>query len=220
MRILFINPRPACHETKEGGEGERDTGITSGDLNSLSRVKAILEDFGSISGLECNVEKTLLMQVGSNLPIDPEIVQLGFDIRDEITLLGLIIQKDTGLWGKKLPKNQQCHKKEINFWLLFNLSLPGRIAISKTMLYSQLNYLASFLPLNDTCVSEWSDLIENYVLGPLNISKNRRYLQNTNTNTNNLFPPFPKRENNYDKKYDNKLIFVLVFFQKDGAYHH
>jgi hypothetical protein len=25
---IFINTRPACRETEEGGEGERDTGIT------------------------------------------------------------------------------------------------------------------------------------------------------------------------------------------------
>jgi hypothetical protein len=83
------------------------------------------------------------------------------------------------LWEKNFVKISNAIKKEINFWIRFNLSLPGRIAISKTMLYSQLNYLGSFLPLNDTCISEWSDLIENYVLGPLNIAKNRRYLCRT-----------------------------------------
>jgi hypothetical protein len=85
------------------------------NVNSLSRIKAILEEFGSISGLECNVDKTILMQVGSNLPIEPEIVQLGFDIRDEITLLGLIIQKDSGVWEKNFDKISNAIKKEINF---------------------------------------------------------------------------------------------------------
>jgi hypothetical protein len=30
VQIFFINPRPACRETEKGGEGERDTGTTSG----------------------------------------------------------------------------------------------------------------------------------------------------------------------------------------------
>jgi hypothetical protein len=30
VQIFFINPRPAYHETEKGGEGERDTGTTSG----------------------------------------------------------------------------------------------------------------------------------------------------------------------------------------------
>jgi hypothetical protein len=161
------------------GLADDATVLTTMDVNSLSRIKAILEDFGSISGLECNVEKTILMQVGSNLPVEPEIVQLGFDIRDEITLLGLIIQKDSGVWEKNFSKISNAIKKEINFWIRFNLSLPGRIAISKSMLYSQLNYLGCFLPLTDIYITEWSNLIENYVLGPLNIAKNRRYLSRT-----------------------------------------
>ena len=44
------------------------------DLDSLSRIKDILNDYGNISGLVCNVEKTCLMQIGSNLPIQREIV--------------------------------------------------------------------------------------------------------------------------------------------------
>ena len=103
------------------------------------------------------------MQVGSNLPIEPEIIQLGFDIRDEFTLLGLIIQKDSGLWEKNFEKMSSAIRKEINFWLRFNLSLPGRIAVAKSMFYSQLNYLGSFLPLNENFVLDWSNLIENFV---------------------------------------------------------
>jgi hypothetical protein len=47
------------------------------------------------------------------------------------------------------------------------------------MLYSQINYLDCFLPLAEEYVIEWSNLIENFVLGSLNISKNRRYLCRT-----------------------------------------
>jgi hypothetical protein len=44
------------------------------------------------------------------------------------------------------------------------------------MLYSQLNYLGCFLPVHDDVLQTWSNLIENYVMGPLNIAKSRRYL--------------------------------------------
>jgi hypothetical protein len=44
------------------------------------------------------------------------------------------------------------------------------------MLYSQLNYLGCFLPIEDEDVQNWSNLIEKFVMGPLNIAKNRRYL--------------------------------------------
>ena len=38
----------------------------------------------------------------------------------------------------------------VNRWARFNLSLPGRINIPKSMLYSQVNYLGSVLDLNDS----------------------------------------------------------------------
>ena len=56
------------------------------DLASLTRIKDILEDFGNVSGLVCNVEKTCLMQIGSDLPIQREIIDLGYNI---LTILGM-----------------------------------------------------------------------------------------------------------------------------------
>ena len=45
------------------------------------------------------------------------------------------------------------------------------------MLYSQLNYLVSFLPFTPEQILLFSDPIENYVRGNLNISKNRIYTE-------------------------------------------
>jgi hypothetical protein len=74
------------------------------DVGSLSRVKSILEEYGTISGLECNVETTILMSVGTDIPMNQKLPYLVFDIQDEITLLGLIKQKDSGLWEKNFEK--------------------------------------------------------------------------------------------------------------------
>jgi hypothetical protein len=40
--------------------------------------------------------------------------------------------------------------------------------------YPQLSW--QILPFEDNYVLHWSDLIENYEMGPLDIAKNRRYL--------------------------------------------
>ena len=50
--------------------------LISMDLTSLRRIKEILSQFGAISGLKCNVDKTCLMQIDSDLPIPQEIVDL------------------------------------------------------------------------------------------------------------------------------------------------
>jgi hypothetical protein len=61
-------------------------------------------------------------------------------------------------------------------WRPFNLSLPGRINIAKTMMYSQINYLGCFLPVPAEIISLIDSLITNYVKGTLNIAKKRIYL--------------------------------------------
>jgi hypothetical protein len=55
------------------------------------------------------------------------------------------------------------------------LSLPGRINIAKSMLYSQLNYLGSFIKIPDNLECELETIITDFVKGPLNIAKKRMF---------------------------------------------
>jgi hypothetical protein len=48
--------------------------------------------------------------------------------------------------------------------------------VAKTFLYSQINYLGCFLPINGEKINTFETLIEDYVKGPLNISKERMTL--------------------------------------------
>ena len=140
------------------------------DLTSLRRIKEILYNYGILSGLVCNVEKTCLMQLGSDAPIDQDIIELGFNIVDQMTVLGMKI-------GGEPDQNflEICRKvnNQILFWSRFNLSLPGRISIAKSMMYSQINYLGCFLPLSIVETQRLSIMIEDFVKGNLNISRKR-----------------------------------------------
>jgi hypothetical protein len=69
---------------------------------------------------------------------------------------------------------------QISIWRPFNLSLPGRISIAKSMLYSQINYLGCFMPLSEETVAELDNLIINFVKGNLNIARKRMYQQPEN----------------------------------------
>jgi hypothetical protein len=55
----------------------------------LVKLKSVLDEFGLLSGLECNVDKTTLLQVGSNDAIPEDIVRCGFQVVEEVTVLGL-----------------------------------------------------------------------------------------------------------------------------------
>ena len=140
------------------------------DVGSLRRIKEILNEFGIISGLVCNVEKTCLMQIGSNLPISQEITDLGFNIVNEMTILGMKVGGDPE--RNFLDILQKVHNQKL-FWVRFNLSLPGRINIAKSMMYSQINYLGCILPLDITQLQRLSTIIEDFVKGNLNISRKR-----------------------------------------------
>ena len=66
-------------------------------------------------------------------------------------------------------------KTEINKWYRFRLSQLGRIAVTKSLVYSQLNYLGSFLPFTGEQLKKMAEPIENFISGNLNIAKARIY---------------------------------------------
>jgi hypothetical protein len=142
--------------------------------DNLCRVKQILEEFGNMSGLVCNVEKTMLLPIGDINPVDPRILDLGFSVVEKLTILGLKIDKN-GVVADNYQGILSKIKNQIAVWRPFNLSLPGRINIAKTLLYSQINYLGCFLPMPDDMLSEYDSLIVNFVKGKLNIAKKRMY---------------------------------------------
>jgi hypothetical protein len=58
-------------------------------LESLSKLKEILESFRILSGLSCNVEKTSVMRIGNlDGKVDPDIINLGFSFVTDKVLLG------------------------------------------------------------------------------------------------------------------------------------
>ncbi len=106
--------------------------FTKLNRNTLLRVKHLLEEFGKLSGLECNVEKTTVMCVNSNVP--DYMAEIGFAVVDSVTILGLEIEGDSGEFYRTSEKIHTKVRNNIATWKRFNLSLPGRVCIAKTML--------------------------------------------------------------------------------------
>ncbi len=57
-------------------------------------MKSTLELFAGFSGLRCNTDKTVIMQVGYKIPISEEIAGLGFNFSDSIHILGMEIDSE------------------------------------------------------------------------------------------------------------------------------
>ena len=67
-------------------------------------------------------------------------------------------------------------RKKINFWNRFGLSLPRRINIAKSLLLSQINYVGSIIMPDMVQLKTMNKLVEDFVVGKLNVSKSRLYL--------------------------------------------
>jgi hypothetical protein len=79
----------------------------------------------------------------------------------------------------KTNANQITRKISENVakWGRFGLSLPGRILIAKSMLYSQINYLGCFLPFTAEDFGSWENLIHEYTVGNLKFGKKKTFQQ-------------------------------------------
>jgi hypothetical protein len=145
------------------------------DFETIARIKTILEQFGSISGLLCNVEKTTLLPIGRDIRLDDRIRDLGFVIVEKVTILGLDINKD-GVIDSNFIKIIEKIRSIIANWIPYNLSLPGRINVAKSLMYSQINYLGCFLQFPTEYSNAIDNMITGFVKGKLNIAKKRLYL--------------------------------------------
>jgi hypothetical protein len=150
--------------------------------SSLRRLKTILDEFEKLSGLECNTEKTNLIRLGDpvpNLNAGPELeeIETDFKIVQSMRILGMKMSNNT---KEDVKTNAEFITRkiidQISLWSRFNLSLPGRIAIAKTMLYSQVNFLGCFLPFEKQTILQWEEMIRKFVSGNLNVSAKRCYL--------------------------------------------
>lgn len=116
-----------------------------------------------------------MLPIGPRSPIDPRILDLGFQIAKSVTILGLTIGCNNGSLLENFERISLKIRNEISNWSRFNLSLPGRIAIAKTMLYSQINYLGCFVKIPNQWLSDYDSHITNFVKGKINIAKKRLY---------------------------------------------
>ena len=134
----------ATWSDKAEGFADDTSGLSLFELESLKTLKQAMLDFGEFSGLKCNVEKTVLMQIGNIQPPPQEIIDLGFTFVESIRLLGMEIDQEL----LHLDDNFiTVHNKIVNsvaYWSRYNLSLPGRINVIKSLMISLINYLGCF----------------------------------------------------------------------------
>jgi hypothetical protein len=130
-------------------------------------------DFARVSGLKVNFDKCILIPVGTGNDTPGYFFEMGFKVDNKATILGVTISNNTN--DLKDNFNIVCEKilHLRNFWARFNLSLPGRLAVAKTLMLSRLGYLGAFLDPDQAQLTEIKKLIYGFVKGKLNVSNDR-----------------------------------------------
>ena len=107
--------------------------------------------------------------------IEPEILGLGFPFTNELTILGFILNNNDTFVEKNYKKVLRKIDNIIRFWERFNLSIPGKISIYKTLLIPQINFIASILTPGDVILDRLEKLMDSFVTKGLNISLVKKY---------------------------------------------
>jgi hypothetical protein len=166
-----------CQNNRRASAFADDTsGVLARQAQNLQMVKNILIDFGRISGLETNIEKTTIMPIGNlHEPIPQEIVDLGFTVVTEQKSLGLTINNTASNLNQYFDDKIGKVRSLIGKWGRYNLSMTGRIAISKTMLVSQIGYIGCIITPSYQQLKTLQDMIDSYVTQGTVIAKDRLY---------------------------------------------
>lgn len=161
FNLKIDDPKP---DTADGFADDLEVFFSPTTLG-LEFCKETLCKFKSLSGLSVNNNKTKVCIVGAPSPDDFNNLALsfGFVFVDEFTLLGVKFDKELKLmdrnWNNCLEKIMNIK----NFWLLFNLSVPGKIAIIKTFMLCQINYIGGILTPNNEFITKVEDLFTSFI---------------------------------------------------------
>jgi hypothetical protein len=149
---------------------------TLADIRSLGNLKTCVNEFAKFRGLTSNANKTTLLPIGNVEPLPQEIIDLGFNIVDSVTLLGVSVDNNLFLLTVHFEEVISKIQRQIEYWEKFYLSLAGRINICKTFMLSQIGYTGSFITPEREQIKRMQDLMDNFCLGTMHFARKKRYL--------------------------------------------
>lgn len=137
-----------------------DTTLFLNDASQIPLALRLIDSFSRASGLYLNINKCELMSVKScNAPSICNI-----PVKDQVTYLGIVINKDQKIRCKLNfdPLIMKTQKK-LNSWLQRDLSIRGRILLSKAEGLSRLTYAALSLEVNNRTLKKVDSMLNNFV---------------------------------------------------------
>jgi hypothetical protein len=132
-------------------------------LYVILRLLSLLDRYGQSSGLICNVDKTLARWLGSNTGLPPGDLPVKWT-EDIFDILGITFSDN---WGRMSEINYFNKVKNMNnlfrIWKMRDLSIIGKIMITKSLGISKLLYVASMLYTGEETLAEVQTHINDFV---------------------------------------------------------
>jgi len=133
------------------------------DRKSLIEVLGILKKFRKFSGLEINIKKTegLVLQED-----DDQFKNLNINLVSEIKITGVTFGYDTDK-VEDLNFNPILFKmaRRFNDWKSRNLSILGKVLVSKAQGISQLVYISTMIMVPDWVIKQANSLVYKFIWG-------------------------------------------------------
>ncbi len=118
-----------------------------------------------------------MMRIGKlDTELDPRIEQLGFVMVTEMKILCFDIDSKVEQLGRNFDKCIRKMRQIVGNWSRFRLTLPGRRAIAKSLLLSQVTFYGTVLDPTTVQLNKINQIIEDFVTHKIVISKERIYL--------------------------------------------
>ena len=132
---------------------------------NLRNCIKIINDFAKISGLACNVEKTVVIPIAGNFdPTDTLCNDIKLTWDTQFTILGFDIDNKLEKLDNNLLKVSDKVNRLIHKWKCYELTIIGRVTIAKVLLLSQYTYIATVLNINKDTVDNIQQIINTFVL--------------------------------------------------------
>jgi exonuclease III len=168
---------PATDPDGNGGKVEGfadDTSVLAkAEQTALTAIKENLLDFEKFSGLKVNFDKCVILTMGCGGTVPDFISNSGFQVSDRITILGMEIFNNTELLNQNFNRTISQLICIRNFWTRFNLSMPGRITVAKTLMLSRLGYLGCIIDPDPEQLAEIEKIIYSFIKGKLVVAEKR-----------------------------------------------
>jgi exonuclease III len=141
------------------------------DNTAMLAIKNILNDFGMLSGLRCNVDKSQILLLGTD-EIPDYVANSGFAPVTELKILGFTVTKNYDDLKNNITPALDKISKCKRFWDRYRLSLPGRINVAKTLMLSQIGFHSAILDPDPNVLHEIQNTVNKFITGNFRFDKN------------------------------------------------